>query len=63
MLRIDPLTENKTVDMDFFKTEDYEKFKRVVEKYLADEGFDLIGVNSEIVIQIQDRWWSIRKTN
>ena len=63
MLRIDPLTENKTVDMDFFKTEDYEKCKRVVEKYLTDEGFDLIGVNSEIVIQIQDRWWSIRKTN
>jgi hypothetical protein len=62
MLRIDPLTENKTVDMDFFNDKDYPKYKKIVEKYLADEGFDLIKLDSEIIIQLAERWWSIRKT-
>lgn len=62
MLRIDPLTENKTVDMDFFNSEEYQKYKKIVEKYLVDEGFDLIKLDSEIVIQLVERWWSIRKT-
>lgn len=62
MLRIDPLTEEKTVDMNFFGSTEYEKYKKVVEKYLADEGFDLIKLETEITIQLAERWWSIRKT-
>lgn len=61
MLRIDPLTEQKTVDMEFFSNkEEYEKHKRIVEKYIKDEGFDLVQDEGEMVIQIQTRWWSIR---
>lgn len=62
MLRIDPLTESKTVDMDFFNNEQYVKYKKIVEKYLEDEGFELIGLDTEITIQLLERWWSIRKT-
>lgn len=62
MLRIDPLTENKTVDMDFFGKEEYQKHKQVVEKYLKDEGFDTLELEEEITICILERWWSIKKT-
>lgn len=59
MLRIDPITEKGTVDVDFFSSEEYQKYYRIVEKYLKDEGFDLL--EEDFIIEIADHTWSIRK--
>ena len=59
MLRIDPLTEKGTIDVDFFSSEEYIAHSKIVEKYLKDEGFETI--TEDFVIQIVDRLWSIRR--
>lgn len=63
MLRIDPLTESKAFDVDFFGDEEYKKHREVVEKYLKNEGFETLEPGKEFIIQIIDRWWSIKNIN
>lgn len=63
MLRIDPLTDSKKFDVEFFGEEEFETHREVVKKYLKDEGFENIDVGVEVIIQIADRWWSVRNTN
>lgn len=64
MLRIDPLTDSKAFDVNFFQErEEFETARAVVERYLKDEGFDNIDQGVEVIIQIADRWWSVRRSN
>ncbi len=63
MLRVDPLTDSKAFDLEFFEGEEYSKYKKVVELYLKNEGFEHMDSKQEVVIQILDRWWSVRNVN
>lgn len=63
MLRLDPLTDAKAFDVEFFGSEEYQKHKEIVERYLKQEGFETLEHGKEIVLQISDRWWSIRKVS
>jgi hypothetical protein len=62
MLRLDPLTESKRFDIDFFQSEEFESCREVTLKYLKVEGFEDIAPGEEIIILISDRWWSVKNT-
>lgn len=60
MLRLDPLTEAGDFDIEFFAQEDYPSYRDIAERYLKNEGFDII--SEPIGIQIADRWWNVWST-
>jgi len=61
MFRIDPLTENGSIDVEFYISDDYSKHKKILENYLNQEGFE--NIEEPIVIQLQGQYWSVYDAN
>lgn len=57
MFRIDPLTENGAIDVEFYISDDYSKHKKILENYLKQEAFE--DIEEPIVIQLQGQYWSV----
>ena len=55
--RTDPLTDNGTVDMEFFNSSEYRAEQKILIDYLFAEGFDL--KNENFFIDFRNRMWHI----
>jgi hypothetical protein len=60
MFRVDPVNEEGKIDLAFFSSDDYHKYKECLIRYLYAEGFDV--VTGETLIKLLDRLWVVRHT-
>ena len=60
MLRIDPLTETGVFDTEFFRSDEYTAYRKMVEQYLENEGFE--DIPKPIANKIGNQLWSVRDT-
>ena len=56
-IRIDPLKIDGTFDTDFFGSEEYSQAKKIVEKYIVQEGFDQ--EPNTYFLNLADQYWQI----
>lgn len=59
-MRVDPLTEDGTIDVAFFGSDEYGDYVQKLRWYLKQEGFN--GLEEQIVIKFLDHAWLIRPT-
>jgi hypothetical protein len=58
MFRIDPLTTSGIFDHEFYTSEEYNNYKKIVEEYLINEGFR--DMEKEFTIDLLDHTWIVK---